>query len=309
MPAERGVCSGDTADRGAYSGRHRLAGALSRVDAEHTRPTSESRGPSQLVQDRVARATTAMRLASLIDKRWSSATTRPNDSRRPQPKATSGWRSASPSGRLRARRSTTRCSTSRPMVACGLSPQAHADGRRADRVGTRRWVDAARARHRHRPRRWAHLLGEPHAARPRRHVRAGIDIHLAPTWDNDDAWLSTLRHIAREGGVYVLGTNSCIHGSDVPRTINALAELYGGDDDWLSRGNAAIVAPAGRLGDRRPARGRNRHPVRIQSSGPRCRRLGHVSTSSATTHAPTCSGSWSMTSRRCRCGSRLAKLL
>jgi nitrilase len=95
----------------------------------------------------------------------------------------------------------------------------------------------------------------------------GIDIHLAPTWDNDDAWLSTLRHIAREGGVYVLGTNSCIHGSDVPRTINALAELYGGDDDWLSRGNAAIVAPAGRLGDRRPARGRNRHPVRIHRAG------------------------------------------
>jgi len=90
MPAERGVCGGDTADRGAYSGRHRLAGALARVDAERTRPTSESRGPSQLVQDRVARATTAMRLASLIDKRWSSATTRPNDSRRPQPKATSG---------------------------------------------------------------------------------------------------------------------------------------------------------------------------------------------------------------------------
>lgn len=57
----------------------------------------------------------------------------------------------------------------------------------------------------------------------------GIDIHLAPKWDNDDAWLSTLRRIAREGGVYVLGTNSCIHGSDVPRTINALAELYGGE--------------------------------------------------------------------------------
>jgi len=25
----------------------------------------------------------------------------------------------------------------------------------------------------------------------------GIDIYLAPTWDNSDSWLSTLRHIAR----------------------------------------------------------------------------------------------------------------
>ena len=73
----------------------------------------------------------------------------------------------------------------------------------------------------------------------------GIDIYLAPTWDNSDSWISTLRHIAREGRVFVIGTNSCLRGSDVPRDLPGAAELYGGDDDWMSRGNTVIVGPDG----------------------------------------------------------------
>jgi len=33
----------------------------------------------------------------------------------------------------------------------------------------------------------------------------GVDVYLAPTWDNSDTWVATLRHIAKEGRVYVLG--------------------------------------------------------------------------------------------------------
>ena len=33
----------------------------------------------------------------------------------------------------------------------------------------------------------------------------GVDIYLAPTWDNSDTWIATLRHIAKEGGVHVIG--------------------------------------------------------------------------------------------------------
>jgi len=73
----------------------------------------------------------------------------------------------------------------------------------------------------------------------------GIDVYLAPTWDNSDSWLSTLRHIAREGRVFVIGTNTYLRGSDVPRTLPGADDLYGGDDDWLSRGNTAIVGPDG----------------------------------------------------------------
>lgn len=73
----------------------------------------------------------------------------------------------------------------------------------------------------------------------------GIDIYLAPTWDNSDSWISTLRHIAREGRVFVIGTNSFLRGSDVPRDLPGAAEMYGGDDDSMSLGNTVIIGPDG----------------------------------------------------------------
>lgn len=89
---------------------------------------------------------------------------------------------------------------------------------------------------------WENLMPLARAAM----YQQGIDIHLAPTWDNSDAWLSTLRHIAREGRVFVIGTNTCLHARDVPRSLPGADALYpGADDDWLSRGNTAIVGPDG----------------------------------------------------------------
>jgi len=74
----------------------------------------------------------------------------------------------------------------------------------------------------------------------------GIDLYLAPTWDNSDVWVPTLRHIAREGRCYVLGVNSVLRGSDVPPDAGA-GDLYGDETDWMSRGNTAIVGPDGRI--------------------------------------------------------------
>ncbi|HEY2174755.1 MAG TPA: carbon-nitrogen hydrolase family protein [Mycobacteriales bacterium] len=71
----------------------------------------------------------------------------------------------------------------------------------------------------------------------------GVDIYLAPTWDNSDSWVATLRHIAKEGRVYVLGVAPLLRGSDVPAELRG--DVYGGDDDWMSRGFTTIVAPGG----------------------------------------------------------------
>ena len=73
----------------------------------------------------------------------------------------------------------------------------------------------------------------------------GIDILLAPTWDNSDVWVASMRHIAKEGRCYVLGVTSCLRGSDVPADIPGRDDIYGGDDDWMSRGNSVIVDPYG----------------------------------------------------------------
>jgi nitrilase len=73
----------------------------------------------------------------------------------------------------------------------------------------------------------------------------GLDIYLAPTWDNADAWVPTMRHIAKEGRMYVIGINFCMRGSDVPNDIPGRDVIYGGEADWLSRGNTVIVDPEG----------------------------------------------------------------
>ena len=89
---------------------------------------------------------------------------------------------------------------------------------------------------------WENLMPLARAAM----YEQGVDVFVAPTWDNSDSWPCTLRHIAREGRVFVVGTNTCLHGRDVPRSLPGADELYpGGDDDWLSRGNTMIVAPDG----------------------------------------------------------------
>jgi nitrilase len=75
----------------------------------------------------------------------------------------------------------------------------------------------------------------------------GIDIYLAPTWDNSDVWVASMRHIAKEGRMFVVGVNFCIKGSDVPQDVPRRDEIYGGDDDWLSKGNSVIVGPHGNI--------------------------------------------------------------
>ena len=75
----------------------------------------------------------------------------------------------------------------------------------------------------------------------------GIDVYVAPTWDNSDVWESTLRHIAKEGRVYVIGAAFRARRSDVPPEVPYRDDLYGGDDEWLSEGTSLIVDPLGQI--------------------------------------------------------------
>jgi len=75
----------------------------------------------------------------------------------------------------------------------------------------------------------------------------GIDVLLAPTWDNSDEWLGTLRHTAKEGRVFVVGVTAHVRGCDMPRDLPGVDDVYGGAEDLLSRGNTTIVAPGGEI--------------------------------------------------------------
>lgn len=75
----------------------------------------------------------------------------------------------------------------------------------------------------------------------------GVDALLAPTWDNSDEWIPTLRHIAKEGQLFVVDVTADLRGCDVPRDLPDADELYGGEEDLMSRGNGAIAAPGGEV--------------------------------------------------------------
>jgi nitrilase len=75
----------------------------------------------------------------------------------------------------------------------------------------------------------------------------GLDILVAPTWDCGDEWVASMRHIAREGGCWVLATGTAIQGGDVPDDFPEKARLFPDADEWLCEGGAVIARPFGRL--------------------------------------------------------------
>lgn len=74
----------------------------------------------------------------------------------------------------------------------------------------------------------------------------GIDIFVAPTWDTGDAWLATLRHIAREGGCWVIGTATAMQGKDIPEEFPDRDTLFD-PEEWINDGDAVVVKPMGEV--------------------------------------------------------------
>lgn len=71
-----------------------------------------------------------------------------------------------------------------------------------------------------------------------------LEIFVNPTWDNGEACLVTLRHIARESGCWVIGTATALQGSDVPENFPERDRLYK-PDEWINDGDAVVVNPRG----------------------------------------------------------------
>ncbi|MEV6344312.1 carbon-nitrogen hydrolase family protein [Actinoplanes sp. NPDC051851] len=72
-----------------------------------------------------------------------------------------------------------------------------------------------------------------------------VEIYCAPTADDRESWLSTIRHIALEGRCYVISACQVMRRRDYPDDYQA---LFGHDpDDVLMRGGSAVVAPTGEV--------------------------------------------------------------
>lgn len=75
----------------------------------------------------------------------------------------------------------------------------------------------------------------------------GIDVYVAPTYDTGETWVATLRHVAREGGCWVLGSGCALRARDVPDTWPELRALYPDPDEWINPGGSIVIAPDGKI--------------------------------------------------------------
>ena len=78
----------------------------------------------------------------------------------------------------------------------------------------------------------------------------GVDVWLAPALALGDNWIATMRHLARENRMYVIGVNPVLHVEQIPPSFpnreHLLAPGYlERNGPWLEPGNTVIVAPDG----------------------------------------------------------------
>ncbi len=75
----------------------------------------------------------------------------------------------------------------------------------------------------------------------------GAQFHAAPTWDRGEPWLSTMRHVAKEGRVFVLGSCQAFHVDDIPDRFAFKEKYLGQVEGWLNPGGTVIVDPDGKI--------------------------------------------------------------
>jgi len=75
----------------------------------------------------------------------------------------------------------------------------------------------------------------------------GIEIYVAPTYDEGDTWQSSIRHIGREGRVYAIGCCMVLRKKDVLSRFPQLEPYYKEAGEWINTGNSIIADPEGNL--------------------------------------------------------------
>jgi nitrilase len=76
---------------------------------------------------------------------------------------------------------------------------------------------------------------------------SGVHLYLAPTWDRGEPWLSTLRHIAKEGRVYVIGCCSAMRPDDLPDRLPFKSAVPISATGWINPGDSVVVDPDGKV--------------------------------------------------------------
>jgi nitrilase len=79
----------------------------------------------------------------------------------------------------------------------------------------------------------------------------GVEVWVAPTLAVGDGWIATMRHIAREGRVWVVGVNPCVRVDQIPADFPDRDRVWrpeeGDEAEWVEPGNSVICNPSGEI--------------------------------------------------------------
>jgi len=75
----------------------------------------------------------------------------------------------------------------------------------------------------------------------------GIEVYVAPTYDEGDGWIGTLQHIAKEGACWVIGCGCVLRGEDFPSDFPERTVLYHEPKEWINDGDSVVIAPGGKI--------------------------------------------------------------
>lgn len=73
----------------------------------------------------------------------------------------------------------------------------------------------------------------------------GIELWAAPTVDDRESWLATMRHVAMEGRCFVLSASQCARRRDVPGGVESAPDED--PDALVIRGGSCVVSPLGEV--------------------------------------------------------------
>lgn len=74
----------------------------------------------------------------------------------------------------------------------------------------------------------------------------GVQIYVAATWARGETWLSTLRHIAKEGSMVVISCCMALRKDDLPDST-LKDRFYAAAGEWINAGDSAIVDADGAI--------------------------------------------------------------
>ncbi|GIT97825.1 carbon-nitrogen hydrolase family protein [Sulfurovum sp. TSL1] len=75
----------------------------------------------------------------------------------------------------------------------------------------------------------------------------GIELYLAPTYDEGQTWNASMRHIAKEGRCFVSGCCMVLKKEEVLKKLPQLKPYYKSVGEFINKGNSVIADPNGEV--------------------------------------------------------------